>query len=160
MQALTGHLLIAPLHLTDPDFIEAVILVVQHSEAQAFGVTLNRPTPRTVKEAWQGGKPPECYQWVYSGGPVPGPLLALHGNPLLAEMEILPGVYYSIQKTNLERIVRQPEHAFKVFNSHAGWGPGQLERWIEEGQWRARRATFEQVFDTGPSLWNDLTRFA
>ena len=54
MKALLGHLLIAPQHERDLDFVGTVILLIQHSEEQAFGVVLNRPTTTTVQQAWRG----------------------------------------------------------------------------------------------------------
>ncbi len=51
MKSLTGQLLVAPQEERDLDFIGTVILLVQHSEEQAFGLVLNRPTSRTVKQA-------------------------------------------------------------------------------------------------------------
>ena len=54
MKSLAGHLLIAPSQERDPDFAGTVILLIQHSEEQAFGVVLNRPTTTTVREVWQG----------------------------------------------------------------------------------------------------------
>jgi putative transcriptional regulator len=160
MNSLAGRILVAPPDLHDPDFAKAVILVVQHSEEQAFGVILNRPTDRTIRDAWGGTKRPECYQWVYSGGPVPGPLFALHGDPSLAEIEVLPGVYYVLQKKNLERLLGRPGRTFKIFNSHAGWGPGQLERWIEAGRWAVAPATPRLVFDADTSLWEEAAKLA
>ena len=136
MKSLTGHLLIAPPQEPDPDFVRTVILLVQHSEEQAFGVVLNRPTATTVRQAWQGKSPCQCDEVVYSGGPVSGPLLALHTDPSLGEIEVLPGVYYSVQKRHLEQLVGYPRHPLKVFHSHVGWGPEQLERFLEDGPWR------------------------
>lgn len=53
MKTLQGHLLIAPLQKRDLDFIRAVILLIQHSEEQAFGVVLNRPSTTTLRQAWR-----------------------------------------------------------------------------------------------------------
>ena len=41
----------------------------------------------------------------------------------------------------------------KVFQSHVGWGPGQLERFLEDGPWRILPATAEHVFSVGTNLW-------
>ena len=53
MKSLAGHLLIAPQHERDLDFIRTVILLIQHSEEQALGVVLNRPTTTTVRQVWR-----------------------------------------------------------------------------------------------------------
>ena len=46
MKPLQGHLLIAPPQERDLDFIRTVILLIQHSQEQAFGVALNGRAPR------------------------------------------------------------------------------------------------------------------
>lgn len=158
MQCLAGHLLVAPPSLRDPDFTNAVILVIQHSDEQAVGVVLNRPTTKTVKDVWGGKKKCECHQWVHSGGPVPGPILAVHGEESLGEIEILSGVYYAVQKKNLENLIQRPNRPFKIFDSHAGWGPGQLEAWLNADSWLVLPASPGQVFDGGAGLWDELAR--
>jgi putative transcriptional regulator len=152
-QSLAGKLLIAHADLDDPDFVRTVILVIQHSEEQAFGVVVNRPANRTVRDAWSGKNRPDCQLGVWSGGPVPGPLIALHDDPSAAELEILPGVYYAVQKKNLEKLLTRQGGLLKVLEDHSGWGPGQLEQWIESGRWGVAAATPETVFDASPGLW-------
>ena len=94
MKPLVGHLLITPPEMRDLDFVGTVILLIQHSEEQAFGVVLNQPTTTTMRQAWRG----RCQRdgFLYSGGPVSGPLLTLHTNQALGEIEVLPGVYYFV----------------------------------------------------------------
>ena len=89
-----------------------------------------------------------------------GPLMALHAELSLGEIEVLPGVYYSVQKNQLEQLIHYPGHPLKVFQSHAGWGPGQLERFLEDGPWRILPATTEHVFHDGPSLWEEVSKLA
>ena len=107
MKALAGHLLLAAPQERDLDFIGSVILVVQHSEEQAFGVILNRPTEKTVGKVWKGRTRLECDQPLYSGGPVSSPLLALHTQVAIAEITVLPGVYYSVLPDHLEWVARR-----------------------------------------------------
>ena len=158
-KSLQGRLLVAPPRQLDPDFAKTVILLIQHSEQQAVGVVLNRPTGRTVKELWQGElkEACDCGRHVNSGGPVPGPLMAVHTCQPLSEIEILPGVYYAVKKKNLDKLVRQTDQRFKVFDSHAGWGPGQLERQIEAGSWLTAPAIVEQVFSDEAGLWEEVS---
>lgn len=53
--------------------------------------------------------------------------MALHTDPFLGEIEVLPGVFYSVQKRRLRELFDAKRHPTKVFHSHIGWGPGQLE---------------------------------
>ena len=129
MTSLQGHLLVAAPKLVDPDLAKTVVLLIQHSPQQAFGVVVNRPRDATVKELWQQefNKTCECDRPINAGGPVPGPIMAVHECDTLAEIDVLPGVYYSIKKKDLQKLVRQSDCPLKIFDSHSGWGPGQLE---------------------------------
>jgi len=159
MASLQGHLLVAAPKLTDPDLAKTVVLLIQHSPQQAFGLVVNRPREDTsIKQLWQQEfkKACDCPQAVNSGGPVPGPIMAVHGCEALAEIEVLSGVYYSIKKQDLHKLVRQPDCPMKIFDSHAGWGPGQLEAQLDGELWQVVTATPETVFGADPKLWETL----
>lgn len=158
MTSLQGHLLVAAEKPIDPDLARSVILLIQHSPEQAFGVVVNRPGDTTVKELWkqQIKSPCDCDRPVNSGGSAPGPIMAVHGCQDFAELEILPGVYYSIKKKDLQKLVRKPDWPLKIFDSHAGWGPGQLEEQIGAGNWQVVASTPEHVFGDDPQLWETL----
>ena len=156
---LQGHLLIAPPQERDLDFIRSVILLIQHSEEQAFGVVLNRPSTTTVRQVWRG----RCQygdDLLYSGGPVSGPLMALHTDPFLGEIEVVPGVFYSVQIGRLKELFDTQGHLVKVFQSHVGWGPGQLEQFLEDGHWRIMPATADHAFSVGTNLWEEVSKLA
>ena len=110
--------------------------MVEHTEDGALGVVLNRLANRSVAELWHEVSDEACDdpRPVNLGGPVSGPLIAIHTDENLAEMEILPGVYLAAQKSNLDRLVAQTEHHYRVYLGHSGWGRGQLE-----GELEARR---------------------
>jgi putative transcriptional regulator len=161
MTTLQGHLMIAPPHERDLDFIRTVILLIQHSEEQAFGVVLNRPTITKVRQLWRGpGRCGRDDEFVYSGGPVSGRLMALHTDQSLGEIEVLPGVYCSARRRLLEQLILSPRHPLKVFQRHVGWGPGQLERFLEDGPWRILPATAKHVFSVGTNLWEEVSKLA
>lgn len=158
MQSLQGRLLVTAASELDPDFVKAVILLIQHCPEQAVGVVLNRRSDSTIKELWKRAvkRPCELDGYVNCGGPVPGPPMAIHMHQPLGEIEVLPGVHYSVKKKNLEALGRLPGVQMKLFDSHAGWGPGQLERRIEQGAWRIVPATIESVFGGEDGLWDEL----
>ena len=160
MESLAGQLLIAPPQERDPDFSKAVVLVIQHSAEQALGLVLNRPTSRSIKQVWKGRRDCECCQHIYLGGPVPCPLIAIHTDKLLAEMQIGPGLYYSAMRKNLERLLHRPDCPFKIFEGHVGWGPGQLEHWLEAGGWLPWPAKQRHVFDVSLDLWKEVLELA
>ena len=156
MKSLQGHLLVAPAQERDLNFLGTVILLIQHSEEQAVGVVLNRPTTTTIRQVWRGKGRCQRDECVYLGGPVAGPLMALHTDETLGKIEVLPGVYYSVQDAHLERLVRYPKHPFKMFSSHVGWAAGELERFVAEGDWGVVPATAGHVFHPGPRLWEEI----
>ena len=161
MESLEGQLLLASPSLLDPNFVRTVVLLVEHNDMGALGLVINRPTGKTVQELWKqvGESPCESQQPVHLGGPVQGPLMAIHTVDDLAEMEIVEGVFFAAKKQNLDELVRRDER-FKLFVGHSGWGPGQLEGEIEQGAWRAVPATLEDVFDTADDLWQRLMQRA
>lgn len=160
MESLQGKLLVAPPDELDPDFVKTVILLIQHSREQAVGVVLNRRTATPVKELWRSVIKKRCDldQYVNSGGPVPGPPMAIHTNEALSEIEILPGVHYCVKKKHLEQLGRQPHPRVKVFDSHAGWGPGQLEGQIQRRSWRIAPGTVEHVFHREEDLSEEVAK--
>jgi putative transcriptional regulator len=160
MKSLKGCFLVASPHLRDPNFVHTVVLLVHHSEDGAFGVVLNRPTESTIKELWEkvGESPCDSQQRVHLGGPVSGPLMAVHSDASLAEMEIIPGVYFAAQRDHLEQLLQQDEHDFIFFVGHSGWGGGQLENELKEGAWFTAPATAEFVFYSDDDLWRRVTQ--
>ncbi|MBN2475977.1 MAG: YqgE/AlgH family protein [Pirellulales bacterium] len=162
MDSFQGHLLIASPQLLDPNFVQTVTLLLRHNAEGALGVVLNRPTCKTVKELWQelGQGECPCEQPVYLGGPVSGPLLAVHTDVFLAEGEILPQLYLAASKEKLDDLVHHATPPFKLFVGNAGWGAGQLEKEFEMGGWLTLPATTELVFYQGEDLWDQVAKRA
>ena len=160
MESCEGQLLVASARLLDNNFVKTVILLVQHNDQGALGLVVNRPTSKTVKELWRevSDSPCKSERPTYLGGPVSGPLMAVHTARKFAEIEILPGVFFTARKENLDKLVMQEKHPFKIFAGHAGWGPGQLEHEIEEGAWTVTPASAEFVFFDGTGLWKEVTK--
>jgi len=160
MESLQGHLLVASPHLRDPNFAQTVVFLIHHSKEGAFGVVLNRRADSTVQELWEkiGEGPCESQEYVHVGGPVSGPLMALHGDAELSEMEVIPGVYFAAQRDHLERLLRQSGGPFRLFVGHAGWASGQLEGELRQGAWLTTPASAQLVFDDDADLWRRVTR--
>lgn len=160
MESLEGHLLVASPQLLDPNFARALVLLVEHNDEGAFGVVVNRPVGKTLQELWRevGSSPCHSRQPIYLGGPVPGPLLALHNRPGLAEAEPAPGVFFAAKKQHLDSLVLTEDPAYKIFIGHSGWGAGQLENELREGAWRTLPASAELVFSTDDDLWEAVFR--
>ena len=160
MESLQGRLLIASPHLLDPNFVKTVVLLIQHSQEGALGVVLNRPTSKWLKDLWKevGTVPCQKEASVCLGGPVAGPLMAVHTNQFFADIEILPGLYFAAKREHLDGLVMLKDDPLKVFFGHAGWGPGQLDREIQAGGWLILPATTETVFYSGEDLWERTSK--
>lgn len=158
MQFLQGSLLVAVPHQLDPNFVQTVILVVRHSDRGALGLIVN--CPREPRDGLPGqrkvGRPGDNKATIYLGGPVTGPLMAVHCNPALGEIEILPGLFFSGDEENVHAIMQRKQRPCRIFAGYTGWGPKQLEYEINEGVWRTVEATAERVFASSEGLWYGL----
>lgn len=159
MKSLTGKFLVASPQLSDPNFSQTVVLMIQHEPQGALGLVLNRPSEKTVSEVWEmiGKTPCSVEQLVHIGGPVPGPLLALHTLASYADQEVLPGLYVTAQESAFEELVNQSEEEFRLYSGHAGWSAGQLDGELEASGWLTTSATAEDIFSDYETLWKRTT---
>jgi putative transcriptional regulator len=156
-ESLTGQLLLASPSLRDPNFARTVVLVSVHSEEGAMGVVLNRPSAVTVSEAV-----PQLEEAVaeeeplYVGGPVqPSSIvfLAEFLDPSLAGLLVLGRIGFPAPDAGIEELTEATARR-RVFAGYAGWGEGQLDAEVEEGDWIAHAALPEDVFtDLPEELW-------
>jgi putative transcriptional regulator len=161
VQSLKGQLLIAGPALVDPNFRRTVVLVGEHSEEGALGVVLNRTAEATVLDAV-----PELtalvagLDHVHVGGPVqPTAIVVLAdfvepdraGSIVLDTVGFLPAEVDPDEIGELRRA--------RVFVGYAGWGPGQLDRELEEDSWIVEPALADDVFTSEPDeLWSEVLR--
>ena len=80
MNSYFGHFLAAVPDLADSNFYRSVVLMFHHDEEGASGIIINRPSPVELSEVWNKVSEVPCnvHQQLYVGGPVEGPLMALH----------------------------------------------------------------------------------
>src|SRR5438874_2443173 len=99
MNSLKGHLLIATPSLIDPNFARTVLLMLGHDRDGAMGLVLNRPTEATISDL-AGTVFEEGFEWdkpIHLGGPVTGPFMVIHTIEVLADQEVVPGVYHTLE---------------------------------------------------------------
>ncbi len=161
-KSLKGKFIIASPRLMDPNFVQSVVLLIQHDENGAMGVIINRPMEVSVRQACEPLEAVECLVEapLHVGGPCEGPLMALHALEDSAEGEIIPGVYYAVQRHHLESLLERAPIPAKYVANYAGWGPGQLEAEIAEGSWLVHDAGPEQIFEEDLQLWSKLITHA
>jgi putative transcriptional regulator len=154
-RSLRGHLLVAAPGLADPNFFRSVVIMIHHDEGGAVGLVLNRSSNTTLADIWDmvSAEPCDCQQFLNLGGPVTGPLMALHTSAAYSENEVIPGVHFSARKESLEQIVREARLPFRIFSGYSGWAAGQLEGELRAGGWLTIEATREFVFGEPDQLW-------
>ena len=157
MESLRGRLLISSGDLFDPNFRHTVVLVGEHNAEGALGVVLNRAMDVTVEDAVPALTsivgPGER---LFEGGPdqpASPVLLAELSHPELADQLVFGTVGFLVGQVAED--VRPGILRARVFAGYSGWGPGQLEREIEEGSWILEPALEEDVFTDAPDmLWS------
>lgn len=153
---LTAILLVARARLPDPNFADAVVLVMNNLGPAPVGVIINRPTPVTVAKLFPGLKDlARLHDKVYFGGPIDmGSVWYLFraSAPPRRAIRTCDGVYLSADREQLLELLRRekPMEGLRIFVGHAGWGPGQLEGEIAQKDWTLEHAAAAAIFGGKP----------
>jgi len=153
-----GSFLIATTKLVQSPFERTVIYMLQHGDSGSFGVVVNRPADADVRSAWQqltGFNYGE--RFVVQGGPIGGPVFALHQNVSLAEMEMPGGLCVSADSKTLHELASSDDE-YRIVFGVSGWRPGQLKDEIDSGVWYQLAAEAEHVFDDAACMWENFLR--
>lgn len=158
MNSLEGRCLLASPYLGDSNFYRTALLMVAHSEQGAMGLVLNRPTESRVKGVLESITKEPCLfnDPLYRGGPVDGPLVALHNLMSLSEKECLEGVHFTSNGKHIQRLANLPDISLRIFDGFAGWGPGQLEEELEQGGWLITDLDRAMIFSSPDTVWDSL----
>ncbi|MDW7709108.1 MAG: YqgE/AlgH family protein [Deferrisomatales bacterium] len=138
--------------LKDPNFEQTVVLLCEHGEDGALGLVVNRPTPFTLGDIYDGqdiegrgdsGEP------VHFGGPVQPEMgfVLYEGREYEGSLSALPGVHLGTSLEILRDIAasRGPER-FLFCLGYAGWAPDQMEQELGRNDWLVVPATPEILF--------------
>lgn len=161
--SLAGKLLIASPYLSDENFMRSVVLIVSHDHEGAFGLSLNRPTERRLSDVIELSMPTGSVRdddQIFEGGPVDGPLLALHdlvgvGTPVAG-----PGddVWLTGEEDHLRLLLTRTDTKVRFVASYSGWGSGQLDQEMESGGWLVSDSEHDLVFDDCDSIWESAVK--
>ncbi len=157
MDSVRGQLLIAGPRLRDPNFWRTVVLVVEHSEAGALGLILNRPSESSavdvVPELDEVLEPDVS---VLIGGPVaPESVIVLAEFEDPADAAVISFGRIGVVGVQSSPGVQAGLRSRRAFAGHAGWGPGQLDDELERGDWILEPARSEDAFGLEPeALWS------
>lgn len=161
---LTGYLLVATPLIGEGIFERAVVLMIDHSAAGAFGVILNQPSEVPVEEIlpiWSEFMSAPAV--LYQGGPVgddsalavaitqarftaPG-LRPFHGSFALIDLDGDPASLTGVL-------------AARAFVGYAGWSEGQLEEELSENSWFTVPAEVDDLIVPADTLYQRVLRRA
>ncbi|WP_339939393.1 YqgE/AlgH family protein [Novipirellula rosea] len=111
----------------------------------------------------QPSTPPTPYSpvgMVHFGGPLSGPVVAIHQLSEYAEAETGHGIYVAAQKQHLEGLVNKQPGPYRLIIGHLGWETERLNAEVEAGLWHIVPATADVVFENADEMWPRLIRRA
>lgn len=160
MESLESQLLVAVPQLPDTNFYHTVVLMVQHDEEGALGLVLNRPSDVLLADVWRNltGEEIPSRQSLFFGGPVDGPMMAIHQNAQFADSTIGDTIYLATQKSSIEALIESGSTQSQYFTGYAGWGSGQLESELDYGGWFVTPSKPEYLFGAHEDLWKKVTQ--
>jgi putative transcriptional regulator len=143
---LSGRILIAMPGIDDPRFDRSILLICEHTDEMAMAIALNRPvdglTLPDVLEKLQVKAPGEVpAEPVLFGGPVERERgRVLHTDDYECPGSTVP-VADGVAMTSTREVLDamgdsklRPRRSILALG-YAGWGPGQLERELQENVW-------------------------
>jgi putative transcriptional regulator len=157
-----GNILFANEKLSDPNFAQSVILIVQFDSGKgAEGLVLNRRTQVSIVDLFPKAKH-ASKDPVYIGGPVGvTSAQALLRAPAATDQatRVVGDVYVTGTKELIDKSIesKADPSKFRLYVGYAGWAPGQLQAEIRLGAWSLINGSSKIVFDPQPdSLWSRL----
>ena len=162
---LSAILLTARADLPDPNFRDAVALVMNNIAPTPMGMLLNRPTRIEVWRLFpELARLMQFDDKVYFGGPVATTSVSFlfRGDlpPGENAVQILDGVYLSTNVDLLQKLLGRdrPMEGLRIFIGYSAWAPGQLENEIARGDWALAPADADAIFADRPQHpWPDAS---
>ncbi len=152
---LKGQLLIATPLLRETNFEKTVVLIVQDDEQGIFGIVLNRPATEPLLQAWRqisGDEQTELDHFSL-GGPLGGPIYAVHPIESLGEVPMQDGVFLTASAEVIDKVIQSGNERFRIFFGIAGWQPQQLTQELSRGLWHLMPGDSNLVFEDPTFLW-------
>ncbi len=152
--SLSNHFLLAMPSQAGSYFGNTLTYVCEHSPRGAMGIMVNRPTNLPVAELLrQNGQTPHMDEGIYvlEGGPVEKARgFVLHSNEVVLEesMKVSDGLSLTTSRSILDAIGESAGPLkYLVALGYSGWGPGQLEKEMEESVWLSCPANEHVLFE-------------
>ncbi len=166
---MKGHILISMPHLTDPYFGRSLVFICEHDENGAMGLIVNKPfDDESVKEIFptliiNDDAINDIISPMYFGGPVSLERgFILHTPDYLTDATLQVNQDFSLTSNSaiIEAIqLGDGPRSYKMMLGYAGWGEGQLEREIENGDWLFQEVSEDFIFSGNESeKWISATQ--
>lgn len=97
---------------------------------------------------------------IHFGGPLSGPVVAVHDSKDHAEAVAGKGVYLAAQRDLLETLVQDRPDSLRLIVGHLGWTVEQLFAERDAGYWHMIDANHDDVFAGDQELWPSVIRRA
>ena len=153
---LTGQLLIAMPAMADPRFAQTVVYLCAHTADGAMGLVLNRPIVKPtfddlLKQLQVAPSPPARQIRLCAGGPVANARgFVLHTSDWTGEGSLRVDDSMALTASlDVLKVIAEgggPRECILALG-YAGWGPGQLDREIQENAWLSVSADETLLFD-------------
>ncbi|HVZ07565.1 MAG TPA: YqgE/AlgH family protein [Rhodopila sp.] len=153
---LTGQLLIAMPAMADPRFAQTVVYLCAHTQEGAMGLVLNRPIVKPtfdelLKQLNVEPSPPARQIRLCAGGPVANARgFVLHTTDWTGEGSLRVDDRMALTASlDVLKVIAEgggPRSCILALG-YAGWGPGQLDREIQENAWLSVPADETLLFD-------------
>ena len=153
MKSFSNHFIISMPHMNDPIFSKSLIYICEHDNDGSMGLIINKPmiSENAADIIQQTGLAKiEPTPDIYFGGPVNLEMgLILHDANYNIEGTL--SISKSVALTSNKQIVLDLKNGggpdeFRFSFGYAGWGKGQIEREIENGDWLLMPADDDFIF--------------
>ena len=152
-KSLTTIVITAREGLPDPNFKDAIVVVMNNIGAAPAGVIINKPTKIPVARVFADLQHlDKLDDRIYFGGPVrieAVSFLFRADTPPENATRVLDDVYFSANPQLLRQLLsrEKPMKDLRIFVGYAGWAPGQLEDEIARGDWKLTPADPRSIFE-------------
>ena len=148
----------------NPEAFDA-ILGETHSKNPAeqqsrFSTQAEKTQESQTNSPFQDSNLPLSSRSLHFGGPLSGPIVALHQIRDYAEAETGDGIYVAAQKQHLVDLIRDQNEPFRLIVGHLGWNPEELDAEIADGHWHVLPANVDDVFSSASDMWSCVIRRA
>ncbi len=162
-----ASLLAAYPDMLDPNFMHSVLLMCEHTDQGAYGLTVNRPTELTLDELFPNHELLRLTDFrVHLGGPVDATRFQfvhtvpdeISGGVALTERLYIGGDLDELGGF-LTRVGGAGPRSVRAFVGCSSWAPGQLEVELATGSWLPAPLEHDILFDEdSESSWRRVLR--